>query len=701
MKIKGLLLLLAIPVVIFIAAKKPTVENADKDKVLIQAILSGLGQMHYQPQDINDDFSKRVFELYLDRLDGTKLFFLQEDVERLEKYKLEIDDEVSMSSFKFFEEATGILQRRKEEAKSIYEDLLSKPFNFSVDESIELDDEKKQHAKTKEEVTELWRKALKYRVLARIVDKQESQEKDKEEGKKDVEIKSFKTLEKEAREKELKIHNDWFKRLNEQDHRDQISTYLNSITSAFDPHSNYLAPKKKENFDIQMSGRLEGIGAQLREEDDQIKVVRIVPGSASWRQKELEVDDIITSVGQGEEETVDVVGMRLDDAVRLIRGKKGTEVRLTVKKVDGTTKIIPIIRDIVVLDESYAKSTIINYDKIDKKIGFISLPKFYADFTKTGGRYCSSDVAKEVEKLNGENVDGIILDLRNNGGGSLNDVVKMSGLFIEAGPIVQVKSKDGAPKVLKDKDYQTQYDGPFVIMVNSGSASASEIMAAAMQDYNRAVIVGSATTFGKGTVQRFLDLDQAVSSFEDMKPLGAVKLTTQKFYRIDGTTTQLKGVVPDVVLPDRYSYIQTGEKKHDHPMEWDEIEKAEYKKTNHIKNIGSIVQASKLRTSTNKTFTMINENAKELKEERDDPFDSLNFDKFKAEQEERTQRAKRYEDMFEDIPGLELANLTSDNDYIQSDSSRIARFDDWHDGLKSDIYLEETLMIMNDLISQQ
>lgn len=688
--------------VFFLAATKPNVveNNAEKDKVLIQAILSGLGQMHYKPMDVNDDFSKRVFDLYIDQLDGLKLFFLQEDIDRLREYESKIDDEVSMSSFEFFENATGILERRKEEVKQMYEEILAEPFDFSKDENIELNYEKRTFSANAADQKEVWRKRLKYRVLSSYVSKLNKQAKAKENEEEDFEFKSDEELEIEAREKELKTTNDWFKRMAELDHRDHVSSYFNAVTSAFDPHTNYLAPKKKDNFDIQMSGRLEGIGARLQRSDDEIKVILIVPGSASWKQKELEKGDVILKVAQGDEEPVDVTSMRLDDAVVLIRGKKGTEVRLTVRKVDGSTKVIPIIRDIVVMDESYAKSAILDYDKSGKKVGFISLPKFYADFTKTGGRYCSSDVRAEVEKLKKENVDGIILDLRNNGGGSLNDVVKMSGLFIDEGPIVQVKYKDKSPKLLKDKQVGAVYDGPFIIMVNHGSASASEIMAAAMQDYNRAVIVGSSNTFGKGTVQRFLDLDKAVSSFDELKPLGSIKLTTQKFYRIDGTTTQLKGVVPDVILPDRYSYIDIGEKEHDYPLGSDVIEKADYDMENSVKNMASIVSSSKARTAVNPIFQKIDQHAKEVKEERDNPFNSLNLEKFQQEEEETKERADAYEDMFKDIEGLVISNLAVDTEYIQQDSTRIARFEDWHEGLISDVYLEETLNIMSDLISQ-
>ena len=366
------------------------------------------------------------------------------------------------------------------------------------------------------------------------------------------------------------------------DESDWLSIYLNSITTIYDPHTAYFPPQDKENFDIAMSGQLEGIGARLTSKGGFIVVAEIVPGSACWRQGQLKVGDKILKVGQGDEEPIDITDMRTDHAVKYIRGKKGTEVRLTVKQVDGSVITIPIIRDIVILEETYTKSAV-----IDNK-GYINLPKFYADFSGNGGRDCSDDVKNEILKLKEEGVEGIILDLRNNGGGSLQDVVEMAGLFIKEGPIVQVKAKVGKPRVYSDTDESVYYDGPLVVMVNTYSASASEILAAAMQDYGRAVIVGgSPTTFGKGTVQRAFDLDGFVSeAYDEIKPLGALKLTLQKFYRIDGGTTQLKGVTPDIILPDTWSYLNVGEKDQEFPIPWDEIGSPE------VPGVGKLNQAA-------------------------------------------------------------------------------------------------------------
>jgi carboxyl-terminal processing protease len=388
--------------------------------------------------------------------------------------------------------------------------------------------------------------------------------------------------------------------------------------------------------------------------------------------------------------------MRLDDAIQLIRGKKGTEVRLTVKKPDGSTRVIPIVRDIIVLDEGYAQSAIIN-DK--EKIGYIKLPGFYADFQNKDGRFSGADVKKEVEKLKAAGMEGLILDLRNNGGGSLSDAVEMAGLFIEKGPIVQVKTAAGKAVVLDDRDPQVQYSGPLVVLVNANSASASEILAAAMQDYKRAVIVGS-PTYGKGTVQQFFELDEALpAQFDAYKPFGALKLTTQKFYRINGGTTQLRGVVPDVILPDAYHYLEYGEKEQEYPLPFDEISPARYSPwTNSKLNIAKVQANSKNRIAQNKSFNLIDESATRLKKQSDNMARSLNFEKYQVEERKAEEAAKRYEEAKKTVPVLDVARLKQDLQALGNDTAKVARNKEFIKGLKQDLYVEEAVaIIQNDL----
>ncbi|MFY9308157.1 MAG: carboxy terminal-processing peptidase [Bacteroidia bacterium] len=671
-----------------------TVQN-EKELAIDQIIIQSLNSAHYSPKNVNNDFSEKVFKLYLQRLDYNKKFLLQSDINDLKKYERSIDEDINEGKFNFFEKSLDLITKRVDEAQAYYKEILDKPFDFTKKEELELDAEKLKYAKSKEELKEAWRKQLKYQTLSRIVDMMETQEKAKEKSD-TVKIKTRDELEVEARKKVLKTHDDWFKRLKKLDRNDRIAMYFNAVTSIYDPHTEFYPPKDKANFDIGMSGQLEGIGAQLQEKDGTIKVSSIVPGSASYRQGELKAGDIILKVAQAEAEPVDITDMRLDDAVQLIRGKKGTEVRLTVKKPDATVIVIPIIRDIVVIEETYAQSAIL---KGKKNIGYIKLPSFYADFNGGGGRNCSSDIRKELQKLKDEKVDGVILDLRYNGGGSLPDVVRMAGLFIDKGPVVQVKSKAGVTQVMDDHDPSVVYDGPLAVMVNSNSASASEIMAAAIQDYKRGIVVGtSPSTFGKGTVQRFYDLDEYLpAQYASIKPLGQVKITTQKFYRISGGATQLKGVLPDITLPDPYYLLDQGEKEQEYPMTWDEIAPANYKPMTPNFSVDKLRAGSQARMKTNPGFAILDEAAKRLKKQKDSTIVSLNFETYYAEQKRLKAESKKMDELDKEIPGLFVGPVTVDSIAIEGDTAKIAKVKDWHKTIRKDIYLNETIAIMNDM----
>lgn len=667
-----------------------------KNEILMEVIIQSLNSGHYSTNPLNDEFSEKTYDLYLERMDYSKRFLLAQDVDLLNKYRTKIDNEIQNKSYDFFKLSNNILEGRINESRKFYKNILSKPFDFSVKETVETDPEKLDFAASKDELKERWRKILKRATLARVVNMLETQETALADNDETVEIKSFEEIEKEAREKVLKSHDDWFRRLDQLDENDRLSTYINAIANIFDPHTGYFPPKDKENFDISMSGQLEGIGATLSEKDGFTEVVRIVPGSPSARQGDLESGDLIMKVGQANDEPVDIEGMRLDDVVKMIRGKKGTEVRLTVKKISGDIITVPIVRDVVILDETYAKSALLNREDVKDPIGYIKLPKFYADFQQRGGRRCAVDVREEVEKLKAENVGGIILDLRNNGGGSLYDVVEMAGLFIDKGPVVQVKSRGANPEVMKDRDPSVVYDGPLIIMVNSFSASASEIMAAAMQDYDRAVIVGSPSTFGKGTVQRFYDLDRLISAdYDDVKPLGALKLTTQKFYRINGGATQLKGVIPDIILPDAYSYIEVGEKEHDFSMPWDEIEPASYDKWDAGYSMEKVRQRSEKRTESDEYFQLAEDNANRLKRQRDKSEFTLNLEEFRAEKKANKEESEKYKGIEHEIDGLSVAALSMEP--AITDTVKLEIQADFHKKLGKDIYLNEAISIMQDM----
>ncbi|WP_207435722.1 carboxy terminal-processing peptidase [Sabulibacter ruber] len=662
-----------------------------KNEVLTKVLVQGLSSAHYSPERLDDNFSKKAFDLYLERLDYNKKFLLQSDVDQLRAYQTQLDDEFKNGSFKFFDLSMTIFQKRLKEAEGYYKEILEKPFDFTTEETIEVKPEKLKFATSPAALKEEWRKYLKYQALIRVADAIDSQQKADSAASKEPK-KTQQEIEADARKKLKENYDDLFKRMGQLENEDWRSSYLNSFANIYDPHTEYYAPKEKEDFDYEFSGRLEGIGALLQEKDGVIKVSEITPGSPSYLQGELKPGDVILKVAQGNQQPVDISGMRIDKAVSLIRGKKGTEVRLHVKKVDGTMKVIPIIRDVVVREEGYAKSLLI---KGQKPIGYIHLPAFYADFKNQGGRNSGKDVAAEVEKLKAENAQGIILDLRNNGGGSLQDVVDMVGLFIKSGPVVQVKSANGPAAVLEDRDAQVQFGGPLVVLVNENSASASEIMAAAIQDYKRGLIVGS-STYGKGTVQQFFDLDQVLpASFDAVKPLGHLKLTTQKYYRISGKTVQLRGVTPDVVLPDTYTYLKYGEKEQEYALPFDEIQPARFNAWNSQNfPIDKLKVTAKSKIEASPTFKLINDNALRLKERTETSTRSLKLTTYLAEERRAQEESKKLENLRKNIPQLDVATLKPDMAKLASDTAASARFQAFTRNAKKDLYIQEAVSIL-------
>ncbi len=541
--------------------------DPEKDKLILELLTFVIEKGHYNPANIDDTFSKGVYKDYVQALDPSKRFFLQSDIAEFSKYETELDNEILNKDLTFFNLTYNRLIQRMSESKKFYKEILSTPFDYNVEETFNTDYEKAPYARNREELKERWRKQIKLSTLSSLADRLEIQENkgkgsvdktknnisnnvrpnefdvdnsvnDKSDKSSDGKPKTFEELEKITRERSLKSLDEYFVFMDDLTRDDWFSVYINSITSRFDPHTNYFPPEEKERFDVSISGKFEGIGARLQKKNDFTEITELISGGPAWRGRLLEAGDLVMKVAQGNAEPVDIVGMRLDDVVKKIKGPKGSEVRLTVKKVDGSIKTISIIRDIVEIEETYAKSSVV--ERKGLKYGVIYLPKFYIDFENKDGRDAGKDIAIEVESLKKAGVQGIVLDVRDDGGGSLSTVVDIAGLFIEQGPIVQIKSAGRKKEVLFDRDKKVEWDGPLVIMVNSFSASASEILAAAIQDYKRGVIIGSKQTYGKGTVQNVIDLNQFVRS-SGMGDLGAVKTTTQKFYRINGGSTQLEG----------------------------------------------------------------------------------------------------------------------------------------------------------------
>lgn len=688
---------------IFIAFQTTGLGNPPtKYEKIIRQVGAMLEQGHYSPKKIDDNFSKEVFSKYLEALDPEKQIFLKTDMDQLRPFETKIDDEIHGSPLQSFQAISNLYEKRLNEYLSSYKEILEKPFEFTSNETLLDDKTKMEFAANEKERKDIWRKRLKYQVLVRYADLLSVNEKNK--GTKDYKAKSDADFEKEAREKVLQSTNRIADKLkNKFTEEDRFNDFVNTITSCMDPHTTFFPPLEKRSFDEQMSGRFYGIGASLRQEDGNIKVATLVTGSPAWKSGQVQIGDIITKVGQATDEPQDMAGFDTEDAVKLIRGKKGTEVKLTLKKTDGTTKVVSLIRDEIVLDETFARSAIVNEGT--RKIGYIFLPEFYADWERPNGAKCSEDVAKEIQKLKAENVDGIIMDLRNNGGGSLFDVIQMAGLFIDEGPIVQVKDREGNPSVLRDKDKGVLYEGPLAVMVNEFSASASEIFAAAIQDYKRGVIIGSSSTYGKGTVQRNIGLDggrgslMASSTDDAAGNLGTVKLTLQKFYRINGGSTQLKGVTPDIVVPDQYEYLQFREKDNPDALQWDEISKAKYTPWSNGADLATVKAAETERIKNNTVFEKIKANTALLSKLNDKVF-TLNLKKYQEEQKQIRDIVKDIDKLTKTEKDNPIELLPEDIAKFSADEGKQDRQKQWLKNLKSDVYLNETVGVMNNIISQ-
>jgi carboxyl-terminal processing protease len=666
-----------------------------------EKILHNVGEMlseiHYSPKKIDDNFSREIFKKYLgEKTDDQKNILVQSDIQQLKKYETKLDDEILGGPVQFVPAVTEIYKKRLAETEEIYKELLAKPFDFTKDEVANFSDEKQDYAKSEADRKEAWRKRLKYLTLERYYDLMEDREKNK--AKEGFVVKTDPELEQEARDRVLKILNRNYDRLKfKVSDDDRFNEYVKTITESMDPHTTFMPPIDKRYFDEEMSGRFFGIGASLKEEDGNIKIGSVLAGSPALKSGEIAVGDAIIKVAQGPAEPVELTGYTVPDAVKLIRGKKGTEVRLTLKKVDQSVKTVTLIRDEIIQDETFARSAVINTPK--GKLGFIFLPEFYADFDNPKGARCSEDVKKEIIKLKEQKVDGIIMDLRNNGGGSLYDVVQMVGLFIEGGPIVQVKDREGKPQVYYDRDKAVLYDGPLAVMVNEFSASASEIFAAAIQDYDRGVIIGSTSTYGKGTVQRNIGLDKTMGFLDPNSELGTIKLTLQKFYRINGGSTQLRGVASDVNIPDIFEYTKIREKDNPDALGWDEIQKADYNRWKYGLDLNPIRKSSAERIKSNALFTTIHNNAEWLAKQSDRNV-FLSLKKYQEDQKRNKAIAKQIEAQNKLPHELSIEALQDDMKRLETDSAKLDRFKNWLKILRNDPYLDEATNVLGDMITQ-
>ncbi len=667
--------------------------DPEKDKVLIYVLKNILTRGHFVVKEMNDDFSEQVYTSFIEGLDPNKRYFTQEDLKEFSQYKYQIDNQLLQDDLSFYNLVYGRFLEKIKNAKSYYGVLLEQPFNFKKEEEIDIDYEDITFAKNDNQLIDYWRKQLKLQTLGRVQEQTEFQQ-EKIKKDKTFKVKSFKTLEKEARVEVLKNMEELYIRIEELEHDDWFSTFLNSVVGSFDPHTTYMAPRIKERFDQSMSGKLEGIGARLQKKGIYTHIFELVSGGPAWKQGELEAGDIILKVAQADNAPLDIVGMRLDDAIKFIKGKKGTEVRLTVKKkLDGSIKIISIIRDVVQLDETFVKSSIVEKD--GKKYAIIDLPSFYIDFQDQNSRDSAKDMEKEIERLKAENVSGLIVDLRNNGGGSLKTAIEISGLFIDEGPIVQVKYRGEKPVIKNDIDPKIQWNGSIVVLVNEFSASASEIFAAAMQDYKRAVILGGNQTYGKGTVQNILPINQFYPKYK--KDLGYLKMTIQKFYRVNGGSTQKEGVYSDIAMPSRYSYMKVGERDLDGALAWDKVPQADYTQTNSYANFADVVYNSKQRIASNTNFKLVNEYAKWLKENQEDNSYSLNYKKFFKDSKEKEEEVKKFKSVFDYKSNLTYTSPKYEQSLFKDNKDLSDKRMAWHKNLSKDMYVSEALNVLSEL----
>ncbi|MCX8149683.1 carboxy terminal-processing peptidase [Thermaurantimonas aggregans] len=662
-----------------------------REKLIMQITYSALFTQHLQPPVANAELSQRIFSKAVENFDVSKKFFLKSDIDEYSKQKNNMLKMLQDGDVSLFEKMYQRILQRIKEAEELANSQLNEPIKFSKKEVYETDDDRQTFAKNAKELQENWKKYLKYRVLVRLYESIDTSTTDQL-----LVPEITEQAEQEARKKEREQLKEWFDMLRDMDRNDWFGLFINAYSQNFDPHTEYYPPQRQEDFEIEMTGQFEGIGAQLVNRDGFVTIERIVPGSASWRQGELEEGDKILRVTQENGEATDVVGMSIQKVVKLIRGKKGTKVTLTVRKADGSRRDITIVRDVVEMEAAFARSAIAEYNGL--KLGYIRLPKFYVDFYKETNRNCAQDMRTEVDRLKKEGVAGIIVDLRSNGGGTLEGAIDIAGLFIPSGPIVQVKATGQPARVLSDRDPALVYDGPLVVMVNHFSASASEIFAAAMQDYGRALIIGPNHTFGKGTVQNMLDYDRAVGfGNRDMKPLGSLKITIQKYYRINGGTPQLKGVTPDIVIPDQYSYLDFGERELKNAIAYSEIAPATYTRWTQNATFPSAIEKAKKRIAENPKFQLMESYARWLANNKEKSAISLKWEEYIATQRRLKEESKRYKDVYISTDSIPFVIPTSTVAELTQKGDDQREWKKWVGDLSRDVQLQEAIRVLYDL----
>ncbi|AQX86669.1 carboxy terminal-processing peptidase [Elizabethkingia sp. HX WHF] len=676
----------------------------EKMQTIMVSVSNTLSYLSYNAKPINDAYSQDVYKEYFEKLDPSKKYFLQSDMDEFAKYKTKLDDYLKTGDISFFKLTNDRYLQRLADIEKMSQDIFAKPINLDEDEDIIMEPKLKKNPTNQKEMYAEWKKFIKYNILQEMQtlnEKEESQKKKKDSAiaKKQKDTIKYEPLTLEQKKVkatgEIKdLVSSMFNRIKKRKKMDWFSaSYMNSYTEVFDPHTNYFSPKDKEDFDANFSGKIIGIGAQISEKKGRLFIGPLVIGAPAWKSKQVsEGDEVLKVKSDPKKEAVNVVGMLVDEAVRLIRGAKGSEVTLTLRKKDGSVKEVKLIREEVEMEDTFAKSIVVNSPN-GKKYGFIYLPSFNADFNDSKGRNASTDVKNEITKLKAQNVEGIILDLRNNGGGSLTEVVDIMGLFMNSGPVVQVRSQDGKIQVLKNKNNAPVWTGPLVLMQNELSASASEILTGAIQDYKRGVILGAPHSFGKGTVQTFVSLNRFLNTNDDY---GDLKLTIQKFYRISGNSTQLEGVKSDVVMDDYFTYDEIGEKYDEHALPWDQIKSSDYKPLNTI-DMAGIVKRSTERIKANKPYQLLVESAKWRQALGKEETVTLNQTKFFELMKKRKEELKKFESLTKYDNGLQFTQYQSEIERMKKDEAFSVKSKNWIKNLKRDLYLQEAMNVISEI----
>lgn len=699
-------LLLFIPLTTLIFCFNSPKNDDEKMQTIMVSVKNTLSYLQYSPKPINDAYSQNVYDQYLEMIDPAKRYFLASDIQEFNKHREKLDDYINQGNLVFYNLTYNRLQDRLDKIDKATQDIFANPIDLNTDEVLVLEPKKKEFPKNEAEQYNEWKKYIKYNILQEIEtlnSREESQQKKKDSVIKHNLVDTIKveklTMDQKvtkATEEVKDLVLESFKRIKKRKKMDFFSVYMNAYTAVFDPHTSYYSPKDKDEFDTYFKGKVIGIGALIQEKKGYLYLGQLTIGAPAWKSKQLNEGDKILKVRSlPKEEPVNVVGMLADEAVRLIRGEKGTKVTLTVEKKDKSIREVTMVREEVAIEDTFARSIVIDAPN-GKKYGFINLPGFNADFEDAKGRNASDDVKNEIIKLKKLGIEGIVLDLRNNGGGSLTEVGDIMGLFMNEGAYVQIKDGNGKIQTLRNKTNDPIWTGPLLIMQNELSASASEILAGVMQDTGRAVILGSPQSYGKGTVQTFVDLNRFLSTNDDF---GSLKLTIQKFYRITGESTQKKGIESDIVMNDIFTHSEIGERFDDYALAWDKIPAVGTIEQKALFNKEALKANSQKRLANDNGYQLLQESAKWKEALDKEETITLNIDKFLALMQERKTQIKKFEALEDYLNGLKFIRFQEELTREKTDEAFKKKSENWIKNLQRDIYLKEAVHVISEIKS--